>query len=272
MVHVHLLGPFAVENERKMVHAPLGSDGKRLASYLFSFPNRVHRRERLLDLFWPDVDPARARAVFSTALWKVRRLLESEHRAKIHLQATSQDVCLNLSDMSSVDAHHFRATALSALSAATVASSCGTLVKAAELYRGQFLEEYDDAWVLELRESLQGLYIRALAELMCLLAQKGEYDDALLCGRRLLASDATRETIHRAVMVLYVLNGQRAEALRHYERCERILATECDVIPMPDTRSLAQLIRTDGIFEELPQLAEGMFSVQLHNPLLIANL
>lgn len=253
-----------------MIHTALGSDGKRLDAYLFSFPNRIHRRERLLDLFWPEAEPTRARAVFSTALWKVKRLLSSYEMAKISLRSTAQDVSLDLSDISAVDAHHFRATALNAFSAQGTSSDCRALASAAGLYRGQFLEEYDDDWVLEQRESLLGLYVRALADLMCMLAQRAEYDDALLCGRRLLASDATREMVHRAVMVLYVLNGQRAEAIHQYERCERILAVECDVNPMPETRNLAQLIRSDEIFEQLPKLTESMFAVQLRNPFLIS--
>ena len=272
MVHVHLLGTFAVQNERRSLHPALGSDGRRLAAYLFSFPNRSHRRDRLLDLFWPEADPIRARAAFSTALWKVRKLVQGEKRTKINLVTTAQDVCLDLSDLSVVDAHQFRAAALEAFSAIYLASNCGALVRAADLYRGPFLEEYDEDWVLEQREKLQALYIRSLADLMCLLAQRTEYDDALLCGRRLLASDPTRETIHRAVMVLYVLNGQRAEALRQYERCERVLNIECAVEPVPETRSLVRLIRSDDIFGRLSELADAMFAIQMRNPLLISSL
>lgn len=266
MVQVRLLGPFVVETGRASVQAGLGSDGKRLASYLFTFPNRHHRREKLLDLFWPELETARARAGFSTALWKVKRLLGLERKSRAHVYSTPQDVLLDLSDISFVDAHQFRAATLNAFSTSSESSHCDSLAKATELYHGQFLEEYDDAWVLEQREGLQALYIRALANLMCLLAQKEKYEDAILCGKRLLASDATRETIHRAVMVLYVLNGQRAEAIRHYDRCERVLAEECDVRPMPDTRDLVELIRTDEIFRQLPSLAVTMFAVHLQTP------
>jgi hypothetical protein len=50
MLHVQLLGSFALQSGLRPLRSELGANGRRLASYLFSFPNRAHRRERLIDL------------------------------------------------------------------------------------------------------------------------------------------------------------------------------------------------------------------------------
>jgi DNA-binding SARP family transcriptional activator len=69
-------------------------------------------------------------------------------------------------------------------------------------------------------------------------AVRGDLEAAIGHGQRLLADDPLRETVHREVMRLYFRNGQRAEAIRQYERCARLLAEELEVEPMPETRAL----------------------------------
>jgi DNA-binding SARP family transcriptional activator len=52
-------------------------------------------------------------------------------------------------------------------------------------------------------------------------------------------------------MRLYVLNGQRVEALRQYERCRRILKNDCGVDPMPETSALYREIETGAVFSHI---------------------
>jgi DNA-binding SARP family transcriptional activator len=59
----------------------LGPAGRGLASFLFAYPNRPHRRERLADLFWPELDTERARRALNSAIWRLRKLLASEPRS-----------------------------------------------------------------------------------------------------------------------------------------------------------------------------------------------
>jgi DNA-binding SARP family transcriptional activator len=272
MFQVSLFGAFAVMDEGGFVRADLGSNARRLGAYLFTFPNRIHRREHLLDLFWPETDPVRARPAFSTALWRVRRLLREDSRTHIALRTTPHNVCLELGDLSRIDAHHFRSATLDAFSANENAPDCDALERAASLYSGPFLEEFDEDWVLDQRERLHALYIRVLSQLMHSFARQKKFEDALLCGRRLLASDPMRETMHRAVMLLYILNGQRGEAIRQFERCERVLRVECDVEPMPETRALVQMVRSGEIFAKLPRLTEEMLPSTSQNTLLMSSL
>lgn len=259
MLQVQLLGTFSVASDRRGACATLGANSRRLAAYLFSFPNRAHRREKLIDLFWPEADAMQGRAAFSTALWRLRRLVATEPRARLALQADTREIRLALGEPALVDAHRFQA-AVAAAFAAGCTADFEALGRAADLYGGPFLEEYDEDWVLDQRERLQSLYIRALAQLMQWLARQGRHEDALQFGRRILASDPLRESVQRAVMLLYVLNGQRGEAIRQFERCQRALRNECDVDPMPETRALHASIKSGDVFARLPQLADAAFA------------
>jgi len=87
-------------------------------------------------------------------------------------------------------------------------------------------------------------------------ARRKHYDDSIAYGLRILASDPTRETVQRLIMLLYVLNGQRAEAIRQFDRFAKALREECDVSPMPQTRAVLSAIRSEDIFRQLPNLIE----------------
>jgi DNA-binding SARP family transcriptional activator len=77
------------------------------------------------------------------------------------------------------------------------------------------------------------------------LGQQRRYEDALDIGRRLLAADPARETAQCEVMWLYVLNGQRAQALRQFQEFRCWLKRELDIEPMPETRALYDHIRLE---------------------------
>jgi DNA-binding SARP family transcriptional activator len=78
------------------------------------------------------------------------------------------------------------------------------------------------------------------------------YEESLACGRQILNHDPLREEIHREIMQLYLESGQRALAVRQYEICREILATELGIPPMEETRALyAQIV--PGTSQSQPQ-------------------
>jgi DNA-binding SARP family transcriptional activator len=255
MVHVHLFGAFAMDWEGPIPVA-LGTPARHLASYLFSFPNEPHRREKILELFWRESDAEQARKGISMALWRFGKLLSRQRPSEITLRANRREVCLDLHDTNVVDVHRFRTATLNAFSADRQVIDFEALGRAVNLYTGPFLEEYDEDWVLDQRERLQSLYLRALTLLMRKNALENRYEDAIAHGRRILSSDPMRETVQRAVMLFYVVNGRQGEAIRQFKRYEKALRDECDAAPMPKTCSLLALIRSGEIYENLPQLIE----------------
>lgn len=260
MLKVYMFGGFSLTASGKLAHGEFGAGGRRLSAYLFTFPNAAHRRAKLVDLFWPEQDPDQARAALSTALWRLRRLLasgKSEGRPKI--VATSHDLVLEVADNNIVDAHYFESMISHAFRSGDLTQNLADLDRAIELYKGPFLEGDEDHWILEQRERLHCLYVRALTALMHRLSEQDRYEDALACGRRILAADPMRETVQRCVMLLYLLNGQRREAIRQFERCVTVLREDCDVEPMPETKELDSMIRSGEVFGRLPQIRKTLF-------------
>src|SRR5262249_47367779 len=128
-----------------------------------------------------------------------------------------------------------------------------------ESYAGPFLDGEDADWVLEERERLHSLFVRAASELVRIYGAAERYDEAITAARRIIAADAFRESIFRRLVVLLVLNGQRADAIRHYERWSTSFRRELGIDPMPQTVRLAEEIRSGQIFERLDALKVQYF-------------
>jgi DNA-binding SARP family transcriptional activator len=266
-----MFGGFSIAAGGNFVHSGLGANGRRLSAFLLAFPNSPHRRARLIDLFWPDLDASRASAAFSTALWRLRRLFSLQrNNENLHIRSTAQELVLELGDSNIVDVHHFQSLVSDAFHSVDLTIDLKRLDRAIGLYAGPFLDGDDDDWILEQRERLHCLYVRALTELMRWFAGQDRYEDALVCGRRILACDPVREMIQRWVMLLYLLNGQRGEAMRQFERCDRVLRGDYDVEPMPETSSLAAMIRSGEVFSRLTELRHAMLVGGARDPFLLS--
>jgi DNA-binding SARP family transcriptional activator len=134
------------------------------------------------------------------------------------------------------------------------------IVAAVEGYGGPFLDGLDGGWILQERERLHCVFVRVSFQLMCIAALNGQYEQAIDLGRRILARDPLRESIQRNVMLLLVLNGQRAEAIRAYERLVVLMRSELSIEPMPETKCLHATIVSGGIFERLKELTDNYFA------------
>ena len=262
MLSMELTGTLAIRVDDRRVKAELGSAGRRLAAYLAHYSGRPHRRERLVDLFWAALEPNRARSAMNTALWRLRKIIATEPQSKggRNLLTLGDEIILEPADWFTIDTHRFDASAKGALrkpvghdSEAPVA----LLGAAVEQYAGPFLDGEDEDWVLVERERLHSLYVRAAQELARLYARMARYDEAIEVLRSVVASDPFRETSHRDLMVMLVLNGQRAEALRNHERWCKMMRRDLGIGPMPRTVELMTLIRSDRIFERLDEFREA---------------
>jgi DNA-binding SARP family transcriptional activator len=260
-----MLGVLSVSVNSKRVNDDLGHTGRLLSGYLFEYIDQVHRRERLVDMFWGRLDPDRARAAFNTALWRLRKLLDLEPNSQggQNLRTHGSEIILEPAPWMTIDTHCFASAVKDRIdpqSAADISTRISVLESAIRHYSGPFLEGEDADWVLEERERLHSLYVRAESELVRCYGCHERYEDAIAAARRILAADPFRESVFRNLTFLFVLNGQRADALRLYERWRSSFRSELGIDPMPQTVRLADDIRSGRIFESIDTLKEQFFN------------
>lgn len=244
VLHISLFGSVRVTHGRGLSEeAKVTRTVQALLAYLLLYRHRAHPREVLAALLWGDHSESRARSCLSTALWRLRSVLEPDGvpRGTYLVTTPANDIGFNSASPHWLDVEVFEEKVCQMVSHpvdGVDAAAVTELEKALELYTAELLEGFYDDWALRERERLRMLHLNSLAYLMRYHRDHGAHEESLAWGQQILQLDPLREEIHRAVMRLYVESGQRALAVRQYEACREILATELGVPPMEETQAL----------------------------------
>lgn len=251
MLRVCLFGcvkvAYTTEHNTQPLDARLPRSLQALFAYLLLQRQRFHSRDTLAGLFWGDYSQERARNCLNTALWRLRRTLETDGTSPGTYLITNYagEVGFNLQSPHWLDVAAFEDQIHNTIARSPedlAASDIAALESSLQLYTGDLLEGIFDDWALREREYLRYLYLRALSFLMGYYRQQGIYEQSIVCGQKILAMDPLREEIHRELMRLYQASGQRALAVRQYENCSQVLRAELGIAPMPETSALYELI------------------------------
>jgi DNA-binding SARP family transcriptional activator len=220
-----------------MIHAV-----QSLLAWLLLHRRKTHARETLAGLFWGEQTEARARSCLSTALWRLRQVLEPGGVQRGTYLITRPDaVGFNCESDFWLDVAAFEEGVerhLPASAPVDRALDWSRAEDAVACYTGDLLEGFYDDWALRERERLRVLYLDCLGTLLRCYSETAALEPALRCGRQILVLDPLREDVHREVIRLHVRNGHRALALKQYECCRALLDEELGVEPMAETRAL----------------------------------
>jgi TolB-like protein/Flp pilus assembly protein TadD len=237
-LQVRLLGRFEARLDAGPELALKGRKAQALLAILALTPGVARSRDHLTGLLWSDRAEEQARGSLRQALAALRRALDGIEPSP--LDTGREAVIL---DARAVDCD------VADLERLIAEGGPEALARVAELYRGELLEGFGaadpafDDWLAVERSRLGELALSALGALLDHLIEAGETEWAVALARRLLALDPSREPVHRALMRLYVRQGDRALALKQYQTCREILAREFDVAPEAETEALHEELR-----------------------------
>ncbi|MBK6423177.1 MAG: tetratricopeptide repeat protein [Gemmatimonadetes bacterium] len=196
-------------------------------------PGTMVRRDRLLLLFWPELDEGRGRAALSQALHVLRRSLG----APVILTRGNEEVGLEPSAINADIAGFLEALARQDWAAAD------------RLYAGDFLPAFHLAgapefsqWLDETRGHLRGRARHAATTLATEAERRGEAAEAVHWSRRALAHDPLDETLLRALLTRLAAVGDRSGAARAYEEFAARLARDLELEPSAETTRLRDAI------------------------------
>jgi DNA-binding SARP family transcriptional activator len=245
---VSLLGASRVTRGNEQIWLDLGPAGRRLAGFLFTFPDRPHRRERLIDLFWPELDTERGRRAVNSAVWRLRKLLASapEYREGHGLRTVGPETILERTPWLDVDTWALLEVARSALGGAEAPVEPSRMKQILDVlyrYEGPFLDGEDAEWILEERERLHSLFVQSAMIVVRHLGLCGHYHDAILLARHVLRFDPYREELVRHLLTLLALDERRIDAIRYYDHWIGMIQKELGISPLPATRAIIAEIR-----------------------------
>lgn len=245
MLRVHLFGAGRVQyHERSLTGFP-HQQAYWLFCYLLLNRAQPQARERLAAAFWGDLPGLTARKSLRNALWRLRQSLQAAGADPDAFLAIDDDCVAFRAGDYWLDVEAFEKAAQAGRDLAGEALSAeqaAQLEAAADLYTGDLLDGLYEDWILHERERLSLLHLSTLQKLMAYYAAHGACERGLRCGERILARDLTREGVHRQMMRLYWLAGDRNAALAQYKRCVQILRDELGAAPMDETARLYELM------------------------------
>jgi len=239
-----LFGVYPIRVDGEPCFLGISGTTQKLFQYLLLAAGKEIRRELLAEIFWSRSSTERQRSALNSAIWRIKQQL-AEIRG-IELVSTGPTVFLQVAPDVGNDAKELSEIVHgTSLDEPLDERNVELLYQALNQCDAPFMEGLTSDWVLTEREKIFNIKIRGMTMLMHWRGEQRRYEDALEIGRRLLAEDPFREAAQCEVMWLYVLNGQRAQALRQYKEYCELLRDELGIDPMPETLALYDHIRRD---------------------------
>lgn len=246
-LEIRLLGNLEISHADSVSQLSLPLGCRRLLAYLLLKTGKMCGREELIDVFWGDSTPQRARRCLNSAVWRLRRELESLglNGNDTILSTDVGEIGFNWACDFWLDAQRFEQQLSSILrrpATDTEPDEIERLERSLSLYRGELLEGLYDDWALVERERFRLMYLNALSFLVDYCAGRGDYERGKRFAQSIVRIDPLREDMHRKLMELHMSVGQRALAVEQFQTCARILARELGVPPMEETQLLHEEI------------------------------
>ena len=251
---IQLFGKFCVRRNEQVLEGFDARKVQELFCYLLLHRNHSLPRETLAGLLWPDTTTIQSKKNLRQALWQLQSALGSQTEPLNDrvLLVEPEWVQLNLEANFWLDVVIFEKAfdlVQKVPGHELDAQRVQVLQDAVQLYEGPLLEGWYQDWCLLERERLQNMYLTMLDKLMSYCEARHDYVTSLLYGMRIMCYDRARERTHRRLMRLDYLLGDRAEALRQYERCATALDEELGVRPSKSTVALYKQIQADQLDE-----------------------
>ena len=247
LLHINLLGNPKLKFGN---NAPLQLQKRLLALLVYiTIEQQMVERSKLTLLFWSNVLDEPSRSSLRTGLSKLRKILGD------YVHSTRQAVGLNWEKPILVDAFELH----TALTSEPI--DFKKIDAAIARYRGDFLTGFElkdapefNSWCAEQQERFQQLAFEAFNKLIEDSEKKKNYDRAIQYAQQMLNLDKWQEESHYKLIYLYGLQGNRAAALKQYEKCKDTLVKTLEIEPSEALENLVAQIKLG----ELEQLNEPL--------------
>jgi DNA-binding SARP family transcriptional activator len=238
---VHLFGTFQAFLNGTVING-WRKKSESLFKYLIVHRTVPVHREKLFELFWPDLEAHSARNCLNVTLHGLRQnlqLREAVRSTNSLVQFANDHYYLHprLNVWTDTEAFtNYITLSQLALQRGAQAEALSYYEMAAILYRGHFLEnDYYEEWTMRYREHLKTTYLNLLAQQSLLYFASKNYTTALERSRKILEYDQCNEEAHCQIMRCSYALGRRGLALHQYQVLCDILSRELGMRPMDET-------------------------------------
>jgi DNA-binding SARP family transcriptional activator len=246
VLQISLLGKPEIKIEGTSIIDSFTQKGMALMCFLVTNREKSFSRDTISQMFWAESNDDAARYNLRYNLWLLRKSLKKAGvDEEFFISSQKGTIKFNTRIPYRLDVETFETGYRS--------KNIGVMKKSVKLYNGDFMEgvflkdcfEFND-WLFVQKERYQAMYFDMLQELADYYTETGEYDYAIECLKRMLAINSLQEDVHRRLMITYNNAGDRAGAIKQYQRCHEILRSQLNISPSEETRTIYNNIRNQG--------------------------
>ena len=220
-----------------------------LLTYLLLHPNVAHRREKLIELLWPESDSERSGRNFANVLYRLQQVV-----GKAWIVAEGSALRLAPTPDLVVDLWRFdqlyKGVEDDALQEAITLYAGDLFTTTANL-----LPDQHDDWLLPLQTHYHECFLNALQRLGQRHEQAQRWDDAQQCYQRLRRSDPLHEDAYAGLMRVYARLGRLTDVTACYRELEALLQQELAAAPSSTLRALLTTLTRTPTYIEQPAAA-----------------
>lgn len=235
---LYAFGKFRVFSGGNEVHDKLWKTRK--SKYIFAFlANQAGKDvgdEKIMDTFWPDHPPEKARQSLYAALSHMRKALEAGGEGENERVVLARKGFYKFADERPwfFDVSEFERlydSGQSRIKEGREDEAINAFQKAEALYQGPFMEGYYADWAVYLKENLELKFVEILEIMMDHFFDKRRFEVANEYANRLLDIDNCHQEAHICLMTSYVKQGKPAQAIRQYQTCTQVFKDELNLSP-----------------------------------------
>ena len=246
-LEAYFLGKFHIFIDNKEINDWQGKKTREIMAYITYYHTRRIYRDILMDKFWPHSSPDCARNCLNVTLHNLRLLFQKNDPSFDYIIFKEECYFLHPDVEVKSDVKEFQHNWRIAQSTERdkgLQASLSYYELASALYKGDFMEEDIYASWTELeRENLREIYLVVLDKLSHFYSLDGKPETAIDLCNTILKKDNCREEVHRRLMQCYYRLGEKAKAIKQFNKCKIILKNELEIVPSDVTITLYNKIK-----------------------------
>lgn len=233
-LHIQALGKMQVRlNERVLSN----KDWKTIISRDLFFLLLAHpeglNKDQIGLYFWPDASPSEIKFRIKNAVYRMRHAV-----GKNAVVLQEEYYTFNHTLDYQYDLESFQKEIALARKTPDSERAIAHLMKAVDHYRGPFLPDLEDSWIISAREHLHQNYLEILMKLARHFLTEKDFGNAMHYSQLAITADPCFESAYRMTMRIHAAQGNRVGVVRQYEKCKDVLMKEIEVHPSPQTHEL----------------------------------
>ncbi|MBP2241579.1 two-component SAPR family response regulator [Cytobacillus eiseniae] len=202
---------------------------QQLFIYMLHRRGHVIEKHELIDLIWPDLEPKKALSQLYTAIYNLRKTLAPFER-HFHITNTLDGYVMTFEDLL-IDVDEFERLIRSgdSLSHETIAD----YEQAVNLYKGEYLQDYDYFWIINERQRLQFLWTRTALSMVKWYLSNNQLDQAIELGSAICHRSPLEEESYFLLMKIFAKMEKGLLVNQVYEQLEKVMKEELNEKPIP---------------------------------------